>query len=99
MKKLLGYDVTGTYTFNPAAQTITFSNLAQTISLANILLITNVTANTIIYNFASSSVGAVSFASNVLTLDYNTTLMSSSDVLQIYLDLPGEESLQDLCAE
>jgi phosphomevalonate kinase len=64
--------------------------------LANILLITNVTANTIIYNFADSTNGATSFANNVLTLDHNTISMNSTDVLQIYLDLAGEESLHDL---
>jgi GDP-D-mannose dehydratase len=78
MKKLLGQDASGTYAFNPTAKTVTFSGLSQAITLANILLITNVTANTIIYNFASSSTGAVSFANNVLTLDYDTTSMNSS---------------------
>jgi len=96
MKKLLGQDASGTYSFNASAKTITFSGLSQQITLANILLITNVTANTIIYNFADSSSGAVSFANNVLTLDYDTTSMNSADVLQIYLDLAGEESLHDL---
>lgn len=96
MKKLLGQDASGTYVFNPSAKTITFSGLSQQITLANILLITNVTANTIIYNFADSSNGATSFANNILTLDHNTTSMNSTDVLQIYLDLAGEESLHDL---
>ena len=96
MKKLLGQDASGTYTFNPSAKTITFFGLSQQITLANILLITNVTANTIIYNFADSTNGATSFANNVLTLDHNTTSMNSADVLQIYLDLAGEESLHDL---
>ena len=96
MKKLLGQDASGTYTFNASAKTITFSGLTQQITLANILLITNVTANTIIYNFADSSSGAVSFANNILTLDYDTTSMNSTDVLQVYLDLAGEESLHDL---
>jgi hypothetical protein len=96
MKKLLGQDASGTYSFDPSAKTITFSGLSQQITLANILLITNVTANTIIYNFADSTNGATSFANNVLTLDHNTISMNSTDVLQIYLDLAGEESLHDL---
>ena len=97
MKKLLGSDISGSYTFNPAAKTITFSGLPQSIILSNILLITNTTANTIIYNFADSTNGAASFTNNVLTLDYNTASMNSTDVLQIYLDLPSyEESLHDL---
>jgi len=97
MKKLLGTDLTGSYTFNPAANTITFSGLRQDISLENILLITNTTANTIIYNFADSTTGAVSFNNNVLTLDYNTSAMASTDKLQIYVDVESyEESLHDL---
>jgi len=97
MKKLLGQDTSGTYTFNPTAKTVTFSGLSQQITLANILLITNVTANTIIYNFASSTTGAVSFVNNVLTLDYDTTSMSATDVLQIYIDVESyEESLATL---
>lgn len=97
MKKLLGTDLTGSYTFNPAANTITFSGLRQDIALQNILLITNTTANTIIYNFADSTTGAVSFNNNVLTLDYNTSGMASTDKLQIYVDVESyEESLHDL---
>jgi hypothetical protein len=97
MKQLLGQDTTGTYTFNPTAKTVTFSGLSQQVTLANILLITNVTANTIIYNFASSTTGAVSFVNNVLTLDYDTTSMSATDVLQIYIDVESyEESLGTL---
>lgn len=97
MKKLLGTDTTGSYTFDPTAKTVTFSNLAQSLTLANILLITNTTANTIIYNFADPTSGAVSFNNNVLTLDYNTTTMNASDFLQIYVDVESyEESLQTL---
>jgi hypothetical protein len=97
MKQLLATDTPGSYTFNKTAKTVTFSGLRQSITLANILLITNVTANTIIYNFADSTKGAVSFNNNILTLDYDTTSMADTDVLQIFLDLPSnEESLHDL---
>jgi hypothetical protein len=97
MKQLLATDTPGSYTFNKTAKTVTFSGLRQSITLANILLITNVTANTIIYNFADSTSGAVSFNNNVLTLDYDTSAMDNTDVLQIFLDLPSnEESLHDL---
>jgi hypothetical protein len=97
MKRLVGTDIVGGYIFDPAAKTITFTGLQYTITLANILLITNTTANTIIYNFADSTNGAVSFASNVLTLDYNTASMNASDVLQIYIDVESyEESLATL---
>lgn len=97
MKKLLGTEIDGTYVFNAASQTITFSGISQTLGIANILLITNVTDNVIIYNFADSTVGASSFTNNILTLTYDTTSMSNSDVLQIYLDVESyEESLHTL---
>lgn len=97
MKHLLGTDTPGSYTFNKTAKTVTFSGLRQSITLSNILLITNVTENTIIYNFADSTKGAVSFNNNILTLDYDTSAMANTDVLQIFLDLPSnEESLHDL---
>ena len=97
MKKLLGTDAVGSYVFTPASNTITFSGLVQAIALQNFLLITNTTANTIIYNFADPTTGAVSFNNNILTLDYNTSAMASTDMLQIYVDLPSyEETLHDL---
>lgn len=97
MKKLLGTEIEGTYTFNAASNTVTFSGVSQTLTLANILLITNVTDNVIIYNFADSTAGAASFSNNVLTLTYDTTSMSDSDVLQIYVDVESyEESLHTL---
>jgi hypothetical protein len=97
MKRLVGTDIVGGYIFDPAAKTITFTGLQYNITLANILLITNTTANTIIYNFADSTNGAVSFASNVLTLDYNTASMNATDALQIYIDVESyEESLATL---
>ena len=97
MKRLVGTDIVGGYTFNPANKTVTFTGLQYTITLANILLITNTTANTIIYNFADSTNGAVSFANNVLTLDYNTASMNATDALQIYIDVESyEESLATL---
>jgi hypothetical protein len=97
MKQLLATDTPGSYTFDKTAKTITFSGLRDDMTLSNILLITNVTANTIIYNFADSTSGAVSFNNNILTLDYDTSAMANTDVLQIFLDLPSnEESLHDL---
>lgn len=75
------------YTFNAAAKQITF-NTTDTVLLENILLVTNVTDNQIIYNFANPSQGG-SISNNVLTLTYDTTSMSNNDSLQIFLDLYG----------
>jgi len=90
MKKLVGSDI-GSYGFDPVNKLVTFNNCGN-ISLSNILLITNVTAHTIIYNFADSNTTGT-LAGNVLTLAYNTTAMGANDVLQIYLDLPVQSTL------
>ena len=72
------------YTFNAAAKQITF-NTTSTVGLEQLLVITNVTDNLIIYNFADPAAGGT-VANNVLTLDYDTTSMSDTDNLQIFLD-------------
>jgi hypothetical protein len=86
------------YSFNPLAQTVTL-NTTDNITLEQLLIITNVITNTIIYNFADPSTGGT-ISNNVLTLDYNTTGMSSTDKLQIFLDNTltpaSEESIQYL---
>lgn len=85
------------YTFNKTAKTVTFTDYTS-IDLDSILLITNVTTNTIIYNFAKIG-GTVT--NNILTLDYDTSSMSDTDDLQIFYDNPilnpaTEESLIQL---
>lgn len=72
-----------TYTFDASAKTITF---AIDFTLEQMLLITNVTDNIIIYNFADPTCGG-SITNNVLTLDYNTTSMNDTDKLQIFVEI------------
>jgi len=55
------------------------------IILDQILLITNVTNNTIIYNFADPTKGGY-LTGNILTLSATTTSMLSTDRLQIFID-------------
>jgi len=79
---MVGSEV-GTYTFDASAQTITMAGI-KTLKLEEILLITNVTDQEIIYNPADASLGGT-IASNVLTLEYDTTSMDDADDLQIYV--------------
>ena len=79
MKKLVS-----NYSFNAAAKQITLSDYTS-VNLESLLLITNVTNNVIIYNFAGQGKGAT-VSGNVLTLDFDTTSMSNSDSLQIFID-------------
>lgn len=79
MKKLIT-----NYIFDASAKTVTFTDYT-TIIREGILLITNVTDNIIIYNFADSTAGGT-VANNVITLTYSTITMDDSDDLQIFYD-------------
>jgi hypothetical protein len=81
------------YNFNASSNQITF-NTTENISLSNVLLVTNVTDNVIIYNFADPLLGGT-ISNNILTLTYNTTTMSNTDSLQIYLDLYGAPATEE----
>jgi hypothetical protein len=72
------------YTFDASEKKVTFTGI-NPISLASILLITNVTDNIIIYNFADPTLGGT-VATNVLTLTFATTSMDDTDKLQIWYD-------------
>ncbi len=72
------------YVFNKTSKTVTFSDYAS-IRLDSILLITNVTDNIIIYNFADPLLGGT-VLNNVLTLTYNTSSMDDLDKLQIFYE-------------
>jgi len=72
------------YTFDKTAKTVTFTNYT-TIRLDSLLLITNVTDNVIIYNFASPLLGGT-VSGNVLTLTYDTSAMDDTDKLQIFYE-------------
>jgi hypothetical protein len=89
MAKKLVYN----YTFDASAQTIV---VGGNFKLRTIQLITNVTDGIIIYNFADSAKGgSVSYDTTndetTITLDHDTTSMSDSDELQIFVDIPEDK--------
>ncbi len=89
MAKKLVYN----YTFDASAQTIVVDD---NFKLRTIQLITNVTDGVIVYNFADPNKGgsvAYNTSSNqtTITLEYNTTSMSDSDELQIFVDIPEDK--------
>jgi len=81
------------YTFTPSTRTITFT---RAVPRERLLLITNVTTNTVIFNFSDPTLTATSYtiaqntnvvaATTTIVLSYNTTSMSASDKLQITID-------------
>ena len=80
MKKLIEK-----YVFDPAQKNIVFNDYTS-IELERVLLITNVTKNIIIYNFANPLVGAQVVNNNILHLQYDTATMSNTDKLQIFYE-------------
>ncbi len=89
MKILVGESL-GSYVFDATAKTITLSGLG-TLTLEQIVAVVNVVDNIILYNPVNSLTGG-SISSNVLTLTYDTSLMSDTDNLFILVEI-GEPQI------
>jgi hypothetical protein len=81
------------YTFIPSTKTIRLNEFAS-VDLEGLLLITNVSTNQIIYNFADPNLGATAVG-NTFVLNYDVTTMSESDALQIYYDIAEDNPLTE----
>ena len=96
------------YSFNNSTRTVTV--IGKNIRREQLLLITNVTSNTVIYNFSDPALGATSFTNAVdattgqetttLILAYNTTAMAATDKLSIlveetYTEIVPSETMRD----
>jgi hypothetical protein len=79
------------YTFTPSTNTIV---IPRAIPRERLILITNVTTNTVIYNFSDSNLKANTYTvstsggtnTTTVVLNYSTASMSSTDKLQIIVD-------------
>ncbi len=88
--------ITENYTFVPGTGLVTINGKA--IRREQLVLITNVTTNTVIYNFADSNLTASSYTvtttnnveTTIIDLTYNTSSMSSTDKLAILVDETSE---------
>jgi len=100
MSKSIVGNGNSSYTFDAAAKTVTFSGL-DNLKVWQILIIVNLTRETIMYNPYVSGYGFTSFASNVLTLELDTTGYSNTDVLQIFYDNSDSQqaNISDLAME
>lgn len=72
------------YTFNPTTKQIIIID-SENIPQEKLLLITNMTDGIIIYNFADNNARG-SIQGNIITLNYDTTSMSDTDKLQIWVE-------------
>jgi len=87
------------FSFNPGTRTITITN--KVVKPAQLLLITNVSSNTVIFNFSDPDLYATQyvapFSSNAtsigtkIVLNYNTASMGTSDALAILIDETEEK--------
>lgn len=75
------------YVFDPNLGTIT---LSKAVGLEALLVITNVTRNTILYNFADPLKGCT-VVDTVITLETNTSGMLNTDTLQVFIDEPNTD--------
>jgi hypothetical protein len=83
------------YTLNPSTRVITYPGI---IKQEQLILITNVTAGQVIYNFSDPSLKATAYATSIsgatgtttITLNFNTAAMSSTDKLQFIVDEVNE---------
>lgn len=91
MKRLVGKDITGSYTFNKAARTVTLVSVPYTITLSNLLMINNATSNIMLYNFTDTTKTAT-ISGNVITLAYDTSSMSNTDILDIWVSIESFEA-------
>jgi hypothetical protein len=79
------------YTFTPSTNTIV---IPRVVPRERLILITNVTTNTVIYNFSDQNLKANTYTvsttggtnTTTLVLNYNTSGMLSTDKLQITVD-------------
>ena len=82
------------YTFTPGASGVGSVVIPRAIQRERLILITNVTTNTVIYNFSDQNLKAISYTvsttggtnTTTVVLNYNTSVMSSTDKLQIIVD-------------
>lgn len=81
--------LTPNLTFTPAARTIDFANLAN-FDVKKLIAVIHLPTNTVIYaGGGNSGLGFSSLSGTILTLQYDTTAMSSSDSLQVLYDMSG----------
>jgi hypothetical protein len=80
------------YSYNTVAKTVTLSDFT-TVRLDRLQLITNVTTNAIIYNFADSSVATATVSGNVITL--SAAPGSNTDKLMVIYDAASGDPTYD----
>ena len=96
MKQLIGTDIAGAYSFDKSAKTVTILNFPFILTNQNLLLINNATAKILIYSVTDTGKTAA-ISNNVISLSYDTSSMSNSDILEIWVSVDtSKESVYNL---
>lgn len=83
------------YSFNAAAKTVTLTDFS-TVLLERLALITDTTANKIIYNFADNTVTTATVSTNVITLSTLPSGVVTGDKLRIDYDVQTGDPVYDM---
>lgn len=79
--------ITPNYVFTPGASGVgTLKTNIVNFDIKLLLAVVNITRETIIYSSALSGRGYTAISGDTITLEFNTTGFSSSDILQIFYD-------------
>lgn len=93
--------ITPQVVFNPAAKTVTITEIpgVTDFDIRNLYAIINQTTGALIYSTASSTLGYTALNANTITLQFDTTSMSSNHVLQIIYEVNDQTELTNALYE
>lgn len=93
--------ITPQVVFTPAAKTVKITEIpgVDGFDIRNLYAIINQTTGALIYSTASSTLGYTTLSADTITLEFDTTAMSSADVLQIIYEVNDQTELTNALYE
>ena len=85
MKQLLNYNPL----FDPAAKTLDFGSMNGSFAIDKLYAVINVTRNTPLYIPGAAGYGITGIKGTKITLTYDTSTHSSSDIINVFYDTAG----------
>lgn len=93
--------ITPQVVFTPAAKTVKITEIpgVNGFNIRNLYAIINQTTGALIYSTASATLGYTALTVDTITLEFDTTAMSSADVLQIIYEVNDQTELTNALYE
>lgn len=93
--------ITPQVVFTPAAKTVRIREIpgVNGFDIRNLYAIINQTTGALIYSTASATLGYTAVTADTITLEFDTTAMSSADVLQIIYEVNDQTELTNALYE